>query len=440
MFRVAIVGRPNVGKSTLFNRLARRRKALVGDEPGITRDRIFHVVRLGNRAFELIDTGGIVPDESDELHAKVLAQAEAAILGADLVWFMVDARSGMIPLDEEVARRLREYGRRFWVLANKVDGNRLQSLSWDFTRLGAERLFPMSAEHGTGVDELIEALEGELPGGVTVPEPGQVEISLAVVGRPNVGKSSIVNRLLGEERVIVSEVPGTTVDAVDSVLEDEGVRYRIVDTAGIRRKGKTTGAVAKGGTAMARRHIRRADVVVLVLDATDGVTHLDAVIGGYAHEEGRSVVIAVNKWDLVTKNEYTMHQVEREYRRQLRFLDYAPMLFVSAKTGQRLNRLLRTVREAHEGGGRRVPTPELNQFIQGEVAPILMRDSKRKFPLKYICQIGTNPPTFVVFLRGGEKLHFSTVRFLVNRLREHYGFYASPVRLIQRTARKASSP
>lgn len=436
MFRVAIVGRPNVGKSTLFNRLTRSRRALVGDEPGITRDRIFHPVQLDDKVFELIDTGGIVPDEQEELPAKVVEQADAAIRAADLVWLMVDARTGLVPLDEMVATRLHEAGRRFWVLANKVDVEQLADLTAEFSRLGAERVYGISAEHGVGLTELLEDLSREIPPGVRR-EGDEEEICFAVVGRPNVGKSSLVNRLLGEDRMIVSEMPGTTRDAVDSVLVRNGIRYRIVDTAGIRRKGKTSAPTERGSVAMARRHIRQADVVVLVVDATAGVTHLDAVIGGYAHEEGRSIVIAVNKWDLVAKDSYTMRQLEQEYRSRLRFLDYAPMVFVSAKTGQRLPRLLELVRQAREGGGRRVPTAELNQFLQREVAPVLMRDSRRKFPLKFACQIGTAPPTFVLFLRGGEKLHFSTLRFLGNQLRERYGFFASPIRLLQRTGGNA---
>ncbi len=433
MYRVAIVGRPNVGKSTLFNRLTRTRKALVGDEPGITRDRLFHTVQWGDRCFELVDTGGILPGAQETIPAKVFEQADVAVSSADLVLLLVDARAGMTPLDEEVAAYLRSSGSEFWVVANKVDVPAVETGVHEFSRLGAPEIFPVSAEHGGGVDELLDAIVRRIPES-RLP-PSAEEIRIAVIGRPNVGKSSLVNRLLGEDRVIVSEIPGTTRDAVDSVFRWEGRQFRIVDTAGIRRKSRTELAAEKLAVVMARKNIGLADVVFLVLDATEGVSKLDAAIGGYAHEEGRPLVIVVNKWDLVEKDTHTAVRLEREFRSRMRFLDYAPLVMVSALTGQRVSRLPQLACDAVAGSRIRVPTAELNAFLRND--PSLARfggESGRRFPLKYACQVGAAPPTFVLFLKGREKLHVSTERLVANRLRERYGFFASPLRVVQKTA------
>lgn len=433
MYRVAIVGRPNVGKSTLFNRLTRTRKALVGDEPGITRDRLFHTVEWQGRWFELVDTGGIVPGDQEVIPEKVFEQADVAVSSSKLVLLLVDARSGMTPLDEEVAAYLRTSGVEFWVVANKVDVEAVESSAHEFSRLGAACVMPVSAEHGRGVDELLSLIWERLPETGPAEEDGEVRI--AVIGRPNVGKSSLVNRLLGEERVIVSAVPGTTRDAVDSVFRWQGRSFRIVDTAGIRRKSKTELMAEKLSVVMARKNIGLAHVVFLVLDATEGVAKLDAAIGGYSHEEGRSLVIVVNKWDLVEKDTRTSMLLEEEFRTRMRFLDYAPMVFVSALSGQRFFKLPELALAAFEGGRTRVPTGELNTFLRSD--PTLTRfrgDASHRFPLKYACQVGAAPPTFVLFLRGREKLHFSTERLVMNRLRERYGFFASPLRLVQKPA------
>jgi GTP-binding protein len=434
MYRVAIVGRPNVGKSTLFNRLSRTRRALVGDESGITRDRIFQVVSLEDRQFELVDTGGIVPDGKEQMPEKVLEQAEMAITASDLILLVVDARVGLTPLDSDVAALLQSRGKEFWVIANKVDVEALENDAYQFAKLGSPVILALSAEHNLGLDDLIDRLVGRIPeGGVSSPAG---EVKVAIIGRPNVGKSSLVNGLLGEERVIVTDVPGTTRDAVDSQLTYHGTPFRIVDTAGIRRKGKTDLMAEKLSVVMARKNIELADVVLLVIDASEGATKLDATIGGYAHDAGRPVVILVNKWDLATKDSHTIVEMEKEYRLRMRFLDYAPMLFVSAKTGQRVSKILEVAQSAYESSRTRVPTGDLNSFMQKEVASMFTRDSSHKFPLKYACQISSAPPTFVLFLRGGDKLHFSTLRFLINRLRGRYGFFATPIRLIQKTGRK----
>jgi GTP-binding protein len=432
MFRVAIVGRPNVGKSTLFNRLSRSRRALVGNEPGITRDWISRVVSWDDRRFELIDTGGIDPGRSEVIPRKVLEQAEIAIQGSDLILLMVDVRAGLVSLDEELASFLRGVGREFWVVANKVDHDRLSADAYQFSRLGASRIFSISAEHNLGIGDLLD----EIVAGISPSEAAQREdeIRVAIVGRPNVGKSSLVNRILGRDRVIVSEVPGTTRDSVDTPFRYEGQNYRIIDTAGIRRKGKTKLMAEKLSVVMARKNIEQADVVLLVLDAEEGVTKLDATIGGYAQDAGSSVLVLVNKWDLVNKDTYTARSLEEAYRSQMRFLDYAPMFFVSAKTGQRVFKVLREAISAHAARYLKIPTPELNNFLLEMKGPALTAgEGRKKARVKYGCQVGVAPPVFVLFLRGGKRLHFSSLRFLSNRLRERYGFFATPLRFIQRT-------
>jgi GTP-binding protein len=433
MYRVAIVGRPNVGKSTLFNRLTRTRKALVGDEPGITRDRLFHTVQWENRCFELVDTGGILPGVREAISEKVFEQAAVAVSSANLVLLLVDARAGVTPLDEEVANYLRVSGTEFWVVANKVDVPAVEAAVPEFSKLGAPRILPVSAEHGAGVDDLLEAIGERVPESRLPASPD--EIRIAVIGRPNVGKSSLVNRILGEERVIVSEIPGTTRDAVDSVFRWEGRQFRIVDTAGIRRRSRTGLAAEKLAVVMAHKNIGLADVVFLVLDAVEGVSKLDVAIGGYAHEEGRPLVIVVNKWDLVEKDSHTAIRLEREFRSRLRYLDYAPLVFVSALSGQRVSRLPELARDAVAGSRIRVPTSELNAFLRSDPALARFRGpSGHRFPLKYACQVGAAPPTFVLFLKGRDKLHVSTERLVANRLRERYGFFASPLRVVQKPA------
>mgnify|MGYP001814628829 FL=1 len=435
MYRVAIVGRPNVGKSTLFNRLGRTRKALVGDEPGITRDRIFQVVEWVDKQFEVIDTGGIVPDDNELIPEKVLEQAELAIHDADLVLLMVDARAGVTPLDQEVAVMMKSSGKEFLVVANKVDVEALNPQTYQFYELGGVEVFPVSAEHRLGIDELVDHIVQQVPESesVTVED----ELRIAIIGRPNVGKSSLVNRLLGKERVIVTDVPGTTRDSVDTHFSYQDHNYRLVDTAGIRRKGKTELMAEKLSVVMARKNIEQADVVLLLLDATEGATKLDAAIGGYAEEAGRPLIVVVNKWDLIEKDTHTQHQLEEEFRDRMKFLDYAPMVFASAKTGQRVYKLLEIAREARQGSLTKIPTGQLNRFLSEDAGPSARgRRRARKPRLKYGCQVGVAPPTIVLFLRGSQKLHFSVVRFLKNRLREKYGFFASPIRIIQRPSVK----
>ena len=435
MYRVAIIGRPNVGKSTLFNRLIRKRKAIVGNEPGITRDRLFEIARWDGKQFEVIDTGGLIPGRKEIIPERILQQAEIAMEEADLILFVVDVRQGINPPDESLNSLLRSRGKEFLLVVNKVDVPQLEPEVAQFYSLGMKTLYPVSAEHKRGVSNLVEEILERIPESAEL--SADEEIRVAIIGHPNVGKSSLLNRFLGQERAIVADLPGTTRDSVDSVMQFKDQSYRLIDTAGIRRKGKTELEAEKLCVVMARKSLERADVVLLVIDATEGVTKLDATIGGYAHEAGRSIIVVVNKWDLIARDTHTAAQLEKEFRLRIRFLNYAPMIFVSAKSGQRVTKILELVGEAYRARLIRVSTAELNQFLEREVQPMLMSAaSSRKFPVKYATQVAVTPPTFVFFTRASKKLHFSTQRFVVNRLREKYGFYATPIRLLHRGSRK----
>jgi GTP-binding protein len=444
---VAIVGRPNVGKSTLFNRLVGQRRSIVGDEPGITRDRIYGVAEWGNRKFSLVDTGGIVPDDEAVIPANILKQASAAIDEAEALIWVVDVRAGVTSLDEELARLLRSTGKRVLVAANKADAARLDADAGEFYRFGFEEVFPVSAEQSVGVGDMLDALVegfGAKSAGEADAEEERPprELRLAIVGRPNVGKSSLLNRLIGEERVIVSPIAGTTRDAVDTVLETEGHTLRIIDTAGIRRKGKTGEMAEKMSVLMARRSLERADVAIVVVDASEGVAALDANIAGYAHDAGCSIIIAVNKWDTVPDKETgTPAAFERGLRDKMKFLEWAPVVTMSALTGQRLERILPLVLRANEARHRRVPTAQLNAFFERNVsqprgggAPAPVKGGISRLRIKFMTQVGVSPPTFVVFTAGGSKagLHFSYERYLLNRLREEFDFFATPLRIIER--------
>jgi GTPase len=444
---VAIVGRPNVGKSTLFNRLVGERRSIVGDEPGITRDRIYGETEWAGRRFSIVDTGGIVPDETAIIPANILKQAEFAITEALALVWVVDARAGLTPLDEELARLLRTTGKTVLVAANKVDAVKLEAHAGEFHRFGFADVVPVSAEIGDGVAELLDAVVGLLPSKDESDAVGdesevaQREVRLAIVGRPNVGKSSLLNRLLGEERVIVSPVAGTTRDAVDTVLQFEGRTFRLIDTAGIRRKGKTEEMAEKLSVLMARRSLERADVAVVVVDAADGVAALDANIAGYAVDAGCSIIVAVNKWDAVPdKDTHTVSEFERDLRLKMKFLEWAPVMTISALKGQRVDKLLPLALRANEARNRRVPTSQLNTFLERvmasgraptSVTPV--KGGQSRLHVQYITQSSVRPPTFVVFTAGGRPgLHFSFERFLQNRLREEFDFFATPLRLIER--------
>ena len=368
--QVAIVGRPNVGKSTLFNRLVGERRAIVGDEPGITRDRIYGQVEWVGKKFSLIDTGGIVPDDDAVIPANILKQAGMAIGESQLLVWVVDARAGITQLDEELAALLRSTGKPVLIAANKTDSAKLESESTEFYRFGFDDVFAISAEQGIGVGELldriVETLEHETVEAETME---QRELRLAIVGRPNVGKSSLLNRILGEDRVIVSPVAGTTRDAIDTVLKTPERNFRLIDTAGIRRKGRTDQMAEKLSVIMARKSLERADVAIVIVDAEEGVTALDANIAGYALDAGCSIIIAVNKWDaLKDKETSTAFEFERSLRDKMKFLDWAPVITMSALSGQRVDRILPLVLQADEARNRRIATSQLNDFFEKAVA------------------------------------------------------------------------
>lgn len=431
---IAIIGRPNVGKSTLFNRLVGNRKALVRDTPGVTRDRLSGLCRFGRWQATVIDTGGLDPTTAESLTAQVRGQVLAAIAEADLLLFLVDAREGLTALDQEVARLLRKVAKPVVLVANKADGPTQEAALADAYRLGIDPIFPVSAEHGRGVAELLEAVGARLPAPPeTVGEPEPIRI--AVVGRPNVGKSSLVNAIVGEERVVVHPEPGTTRDAVDTPVTIRGRPYVIVDTAGLRRKGRTVEVLDKLAAVMARRSLERGDLALVVLDAGEGATAQDARIAGYAEAAGRAVILVVNKWDLVEAADRAPHLV-RALRERMPFLAHAPVVFTSARLATGLEMLFETVERVAAAYTKEVPTGELNRALGAAVArrpPAGVRGKTLR--VFYATQVGTRPPTFLLFVNEPSALHFSYERYLVNALREAFGFAGCPIRLRLRRRR-----
>ena len=417
---VVIVGRPNVGKSTLFNRITGQRRAIVGDEPGITRDRIHGFAEHDGRRFEVIDTGGIVVHDQEYIPSQILRQAEVALSGASHIVFLVDGRAEITASDRDLAAMLRRLGKPVTLAVNKADTASRQELAHEFYELGIPDVYPVSAEHGTGIDALLDHVTASFAAGHAEAPAPHLGIKVAIIGRPNVGKSTLLNALTGSERAIVSPVAGTTRDAVDETVTRDGTDYILIDTAGIRRKGKTKLMAEKLSVVMARRHIRMAHVVLLVLDATEGVLGLDATIAGYAHEGGRAVIVCVNKWDEVQGHKgQKKNEFERKVRDQFKFLDYAPIVFLSAKTGAGVEGLFRLIREVYESASQRIPTGEMNRFVEQ------LRFEERK--IFYITQASIRPPEFVVFTDRGGPLHFSHERYLVNQIRRRFGFRGTPI-------------
>jgi ribosome-associated GTPase EngA len=517
---LVIVGRPNVGKSTLFNRLTGTRRSIVTNEPGITRDRIYGKAEWRGRNLEIVDTGGIVPDDKALIPQEILRQAHIAISKAALLVLVVDSQAGLTPMDEELARLLRTTGKPFVIAANKVDAVSQENNVGVFHSIGVP-VFPIAAEHGTGVDDLLDAALAETEKGAetendaaaTEDEKASGPVEVAIIGRPNVGKSTLLNRMVGEDRSIVSPVPGTTMDTVDTEVEHHGHLYRFVDTAGIRRKGKTTLVAEKLSVVMARRGLERCDVALLIVDGEQGVTQGDAQIASYAEESGRSVIIVMNKWDLATEaarkaaerdsrttkgkaklaarqtqrpragarisartiakakvqakaqargqshgqahfgdgvgttvgasagvhafgeldKSRLLYDYERMVRDKLKFLSYAPIVFLSAKTGDRASKLFPLIDEVAAARKKRIPTPELNRWLKEEVD--LQRGTTPKArPVKiyYMTQAKTSPPTFMIFTNQKDPLHFSYQRFLENQIREKWDFPGAPIRFLQR--------
>jgi GTP-binding protein len=490
---LAIVGRPNVGKSTLFNRIVGSRRAIVGDEPGITRDRLYGDAEWRGRHLRIVDTGGILPEEKDFIPSEIFRQARVALDEAAAIVMVVDGRSELAGPDLELVRLLRKAGRPLFLAVNKVDGEKQSTLVDNFHRLGIPQMFPVSAEHGRGIDDLLDAILKLLPeaqsqeldaseessAGVPTtvkkaprprsrkhldsfpPFPDESETAsdqrpatnddslhetkVAIIGHPNVGKSTLLNALTASDRAIVSPIPGTTRDAVDEIFEHNGRRFRFIDTAGIRRKGKTHLMAEKLSVVMARKHLEAADVALLVIDATEGVSQLDAAIAGYAHESGRSMIIVVNKWDLVTggaqkpgrpskatrmresKRPGDREAYEERLRDDLKFLNYAPVVFISANTGKGVERIFPLLEKVATERRKRVTTSQMNRFIEHvdfERASVPMR---QRVKILYMTQASVAPPTFVLFTNRAVKLHFSYQRFLENQIRKSFGFVGTPI-------------
>jgi GTPase len=436
---VALVGRPNVGKSTLFNRLLGHRRAIVDDTPGVTRDRNYALISRFEKPFILIDTGGFEPVTEDRLLQQMREQSSLAMEEADVIIFMMDARSGLTPADVEVATMLRRVKKPVMYVVNKVDGEKLENDSAEFYSLGVENLYTISAEHNRGVYDLMDDLLELLPLD-SGPESGEEITRIAVVGRPNVGKSSLVNRLLGFERVVANPTAGTTRDSVDTLFMCNKKPYLLIDTAGIRRKGKTTEKLEKYSVVDALRSIERADVVLVVLDATQGVTEQDERIAGYVHEAGRACVFVLNKWDAIEKDNSTFGLYVDKVRTGFKYLAYAPIVFVSAMTGQRTAKVMESVDEVMEQYSRRVTTSDLNRvFSEATSSHHAPLAHGRRVKFYFATQVTTRPPCFVVFTNQPDSIHFSYERYLINQFREAFGFNGTPLRIIFR-GREKNSP
>ena len=463
---LAIVGRPNVGKSTLFNRIVGSRRAIVGDEPGITRDRLYGDAEWRGRHLRIIDTGGIIPEDKDFIPSEIFRQARVAFDEAAAIVMVVNGRTEVAAPDLELVRLLRKTGRPLFLAVNKADTEKQARIVDEFHRLGINQMFPISAEHGRGIDDLLDAVFEVLPavkdlnagdtedaqeetdqaedGSAAEPEP-VYETKVAIIGHPNVGKSTLLNCLTASDRAIVSPIPGTTRDAVDEIVERDGRRFRFIDTAGIRRKGKTHLVAEKLSVVMARKHLEGADIALLVIDATEGVSQLDAAIAGYAHESGRSMIIVVNKWDLViggaqqsgqpskamrmreSKRPGDRDAYEERLRYDLKFLNYAPIVFVSAHTGKGTERIFPLLEQVATERRKRISTSAMNRFIETvdfERASVPMRS---RVKILYMTQASVAPPTFVLFTNRAVKLHFSYQRFLENQIRNAFGFLGTPI-------------
>ena len=475
---LAIVGRPNVGKSTLFNRIVGSRRAIVGDEPGITRDRLYGEGEWRGRRLRVVDTGGILPEEKDLIPAEIFRQARVALDEAAAIIMVVDGRSELAAPDLELARLLRKANRPLFLAVNKVDSDKQSALVADFHRLGIPQMFPVSAEHGRGVDDLLDAVFEVLPKTLTTEgtevteerpttddERPTTEVKVAIIGHPNVGKSTLLNCLTASDRAIVSPIPGTTRDAVDEVVERNGRRFRFIDTAGIRRKGKTRLMAEKLSVVMARKHLESADIALLVIDATEGVSQLDASIAGYAHESGRSIIIVVNKWDLwggtdkhgagipfdklragsaresrrwernlrtgaSAPHKQMPHDragYEERLRYALKFLNYAPVVFISAQTGKGAERIFPLLEQVAAERRKRISTSEMNRFLERVDFDRASVPLRQRVKILYMTQASVAPPTFVLFTNRAVKLHFSYQRFLENQIRRAFGFAGTPI-------------
>lgn len=426
---VAIVGRPNVGKSTLFNRLVGGRRAIVEGEPNVTRDRMYGESEWLGKKFNVIDTGGIVPHDNDKIKSQIKYQAEVAMKEADVILFLVDAKTGMIGIDEDIAQLLYRTNKEVILVVNKVeDFFKQEEISWEFYSLGFGKPFLISAEHGKNTGELLDELISKLPE-IDEEEANAEKVNIAVIGKPNVGKSSLINHLVGQKRVIVSDMPGTTRDAVDTVIEWEDVKFNFIDTAGLRRKSKVDEDIEYYSNLRALKSIDRSDAVLMMIDAQHGVTDQDKKIAGYAHDEGKAMVIAINKWDLMNKKQKTMKRYTDEVYFQLKFLNYVPITYISALTGERIDELLSLLEFVVDQSNLRVKTGILNEVIT-EAVQLREPPSRKGKRLKiyYATQVGVKAPTFVFFVNDPKLIHFAYQRYLENTLREAFGYVGNPLR------------
>jgi GTP-binding protein len=428
---VSIVGRPNVGKSTLFNRIIRRKEALVDNFPGVTRDRHYGDAEWNGVSFTIVDTGGFAQDGEDAFAGKIRTQIGSAIEDSDLVVMVLDGKGGISPFDSELIGVLRTISAPVFYVVNKIDGAEKESALYDFYQLGLQDLYPVSAEHGYGVPDFLDELVRTMPSGQE--EPEEEEIRIAVVGKPNAGKSSLINKILGEERHVVSDVPGTTRDSVDSLFRISGKQYRLIDTAGIRRKGKVSQKLEKFSIIKALRSLDRCDVALIVVDAAEGITDQDVRVAGYAHDRGCGCIFLLNKWDLVEKDTHTAKQYVERVRMEAKYLHFAPIITISALTGLRVSKIMQQVDAVYRQYSTRIGTGTINRMIAQAIEknePSLHKGKRLKF--YYTSQIAVKPPTFVVFTNYPDAVHFSYQRYLVNQIRERAGLDKTPIRLFFR--------
>jgi len=430
---VAVVGRPNVGKSTFFNYLAGSRISIVEDTPGVTRDRIYTEIEWRSKKFTLIDTGGIEPYSEDIIMQQMKRQAEIAIETADVIVFMVDAKDGMTATDKEVATMLRKSKKPVILTVNKVDrvGDPPPEV-YEFYNLGMGDMVVISSVHGLGMGDLLDAVFEHFPQDADSESDEEV-IKVAVVGKPNAGKSSLINTILGEERVIVSNIPGTTRDAIDTHVENNGQKYTFIDTAGIRKRAKINESIEKYSTIRSWTAIERADVCLIMIDAEDGVTEQDTKIAGYAHQQGKASIIVINKWDLIEKQTGTLEEYRKQVHEKLGFMTYAPVLFISAKTGQRVHKIYELIKFVADQAAFRISTGMLNDLVNEAIAMVQPPSDKgKRLKIYYMTQAGVKPPSFVVFVNDLELFHYSYERYLENQLRKNFGFEGTPIRFIHR--------
>ena len=435
---VAIVGRPNVGKSTLFNRIARKNKAIITDEPGTTRDRNYADVQWDEVNFILIDTGGFEPEAKDEVNLHIQNQIRLAMEEADLILFLTDGKDGLTTVDTEIAERLRGVKNPVLYVVNKIDGRKHEENVYDFYQLGVKNLYSISAAHGRGIGDLLDNVVNLLPQSCETAEQDDDITRIAVLGRPNVGKSSLVNKILGNERVIVSKIPGTTRDAIDTPLKIGEKKYLLIDTAGIRRKGRVSQRLEKYSIVKALKIIDRCNIALILIDGEEGVTEQDAKVAGLVHDRGKGSVLVVNKWDLVEKDTHTASRYVETIMNHLKFMPYAPIIFVSALTGQRVTKIINLVEDVAEQHKSRVSTSELNKVFEKIIRhhpPPSYRN--RELKLYYITQVTTRPPTFVIFVNSPRGIHFSYKRYLINGISDNLGFNRTPIRIIFRERGKA---